>query len=103
MTLDEFLERFVEGYLFEDLCSMAAIKLSDGQRYGAVGYPMVMTTLAGVELLGILTATKRFHPNEGDDRFREFWQVTCIRGSRHAQQWRTSCITSSEMGWRMRS
>ena len=59
---------------------MAAIKLPDGQKYGGVGYPMVMTTLAGVELLGILTATKPFHPKEGDERFREFWHGSMYPG-----------------------
>lgn len=73
MTLDEFLERFVEGYLFGDLRSMASITVPEGQKYGGVGYPMVMTTLAGVELLGTLTAD-RFNRKHGDQRFREFWQ-----------------------------
>jgi hypothetical protein len=57
MTLDDFLSRFVEGYLFEDLRSMAAIRLPEGVLYGAAGYPMVMTALSGVELLGMLTAS----------------------------------------------
>lgn len=73
MTLDEFLERFVEGYLFGDLRSMAPIKPPDGQ-YGGVGYPMVMTALAGVELLGVLTSDEEFSPHSGRKRFREFWQ-----------------------------
>jgi hypothetical protein len=55
LTLGEFLERYVEGYLFADLQSMAAVKVPAGQ-YGALGYPMMMTALAGVELLGALTS-----------------------------------------------
>ena len=38
MNLDEYLQHFIEGYLFEDLKSMAAIRLPAGKRYGAVGY-----------------------------------------------------------------
>jgi hypothetical protein len=71
--LKTFLKRNVEGYLFGDLRSMAVIKLSKGQRYGGVGYPMVMTALAGVELLGTLTSAKPFHRMKGDQRFRDFW------------------------------
>ena len=46
MTLDEYPERFIEGYLFEDLRSMALIKLRPGKDFGAVGYPMVMTAVS---------------------------------------------------------
>ncbi len=49
MTLDDYLEQFIEGYLFEDLRSMASITGSPDKPYGAVGYPMVMTALSGVE------------------------------------------------------
>ena len=73
MTLDEYLAQFVEGYLFEDLRSMAAVKLTEPQIYGGVGYPMVATTLAGIELLGILTSDA-FTSRGGDKRFRDFWQ-----------------------------
>ncbi|TAK33904.1 MAG: hypothetical protein EPO21_11290 [Chloroflexota bacterium] len=52
MDIKQFLERFVEGYLFADLDNMAKIKV-DGD--GNCGYPMVMTVLAGIELLGTLT------------------------------------------------
>jgi hypothetical protein len=75
MTIDHFLERFVEGYLFGDLRSMADIKLRDGEEYGAVGYPMVMTALAGVELFGALTSAEPYTRWKGHDRrFRAFWR-----------------------------
>ena len=50
---------------------MSKIKLPDSQKYGAVGCPMVQTTLAGIELLGTLTA-HRFGNQDGEKRFREF-------------------------------
>lgn len=71
MTLDEFIERFIEGYLFHDLREMAKIRVPN---YGGCGYPMVMTTLAGIELLGVLTSEKDYSEQHGDNRFREFWQ-----------------------------
>ena len=80
MTLDQFLERFVEGYLFGDLRTMAAIKIPADEPFGAVGYPMVSSTLAGVELLGVLTADKIFNPTEGALRFEEFWTGFLYRG-----------------------
>ena len=73
MDIEPFLERYVEGYLFEDLRTMAKIRLPEGKAAGAVGYPMVMTALAGVELLGTLTSASTFNHNQGRDRFREFW------------------------------
>ncbi len=32
MTLDVYLERFIEGYLFEDIRAMAPIRLQEGKR-----------------------------------------------------------------------
>ena len=61
MTLDEYLEQFIEGYLFEDLRAMAPIRLAAGKRYGAVGYPMVMGALSDIEVLGVLTSRARFN------------------------------------------
>ncbi len=45
MTIDDFLQQFVEGYLFGDLESMSRITVLSGQTYGAAGYPMVATCL----------------------------------------------------------
>jgi hypothetical protein len=74
MTLDEYLTQFVEGYLLEDLHSMASITLAPGKQHGAVGYPMVMTALSGIEVLGVLTARTKFSPDNGAARFRDFWR-----------------------------
>ncbi|MGE5836006.1 MAG: hypothetical protein ACM4AI_16110 [Acidobacteriota bacterium] len=51
MEIEAFLERFVEGYLFGDLESMAQVRL-EGRKYGNCGYSMVLVELAGAELLG---------------------------------------------------
>src|SRR5262245_56458097 len=74
MNISDFLERFVEGYLFRDLHSMASITLPKGEKYGAVGYPMVSTTLAGIELLGTLTSEVGFTTGGGEGRFIRFWE-----------------------------
>jgi hypothetical protein len=74
MTLDQYLEQFIEGYLFEDLRSMAPIQLPSGKRFGAVGYPMVMTALSGIEVLGLLTSRAPFTLNNGAASFRDFWR-----------------------------
>ena len=80
MTLDEYLSRYVEGYLFEDLKSMYAVRLGDGKIYGGVGYPMVATTLAGIELLGVLTSKTKFTGWHGNKRFRDYWQTFLYPG-----------------------
>jgi hypothetical protein len=79
MTLDQYLERYVEGYLFGDLHSMAAVKVRGP--YGGVGYPMVMATLSGIELLGVLTSDVGFDKKkrDGDKRFRDYWQQYLYR------------------------
>ena len=74
MTLDDYLEQFIEGYLLEDLRSMASITLPPDQRYGAVGYPMVMTALSGIEVLGALTSRTKCSGENGADRFGAFWR-----------------------------
>jgi hypothetical protein len=68
-----FLEQFVDGYLFSDLASMAPIGLLPGKDKGAVGYPMVATTCAGMELLGALLAEKTFRPDQGHAHFVRYW------------------------------
>src|SRR5689334_16115349 len=75
MNIADFLEQYVEGYLFEDLTSMEPIRAGQGKECGAVGYPMVAATLAGIELLGALTSAKTFDPIRGGRQyFRSFWE-----------------------------
>jgi hypothetical protein len=74
MTLDEYLAQFIEGYLLEDLRSMGSISPPANTAYGAVGYPMVMTAMAGIEVLGVLTSKSKFSAENGSDRFGDFWR-----------------------------
>lgn len=55
MDIKVFLEKSVEGYLFADLDSMAKFNVKGN---GNCNYPMVMTVLFGIELLGTLTYPK---------------------------------------------
>lgn len=74
MNLDQYLAQFIEGYLLEDLRAMAPIRLAPGKEYGAVGYPMVMTVLSGIEVLGALTSPTKFNPENGASRFGDYWR-----------------------------
>ncbi len=75
MSLEAFLERFVEGYLFGDLRAMATLRPPEGKQYGGAHYPIVMTALAGIELLGVLTHEAKFSAWNGDQRFKYFWKT----------------------------
>ncbi|NTV41355.1 MAG: hypothetical protein HGA61_03730 [Candidatus Moranbacteria bacterium] len=75
MNIDKFLEQFVEGYMFGDIENMLKIKLEEGRNYGACGYPIMMTVLSGMELLGDLLSEKSIKPNSelGNENFLKFW------------------------------
>ena len=57
LSLDACLQTIVEGYLLNDLKSMAEEIIS--KEFGAVCYPMLMAVLAGSELLGCLTGGRK--------------------------------------------
>jgi hypothetical protein len=75
MTIEEFFTQFVDGYLLNDLKSMADVTVPAGQTSGGVGYPIVTTTLAGMELLGelLMPNTDAFDGNKGNDYFLNYW------------------------------
>lgn len=75
VSIDDFIERFVAGYLFGDLERMSQVTVHPGEQYGGVGYPMVATILSGMELLGgLLTPTAAtFNPDSGNDNFLNYW------------------------------
>jgi hypothetical protein len=64
--LEAFLEHNVEGYLFSDLRAMKPL---------GIGYPLLMTTFAGIELLGALTSSSRFGPRQGSAYFNSYWRT----------------------------
>jgi hypothetical protein len=54
---------------------METITVPAGQTSGGVGYPMVSTTLAGMELLGelLMPNIDAFDPHKGNDYFLNYW------------------------------
>lgn len=75
MNLSNFINQFIEGYLFHDLVYMAKIKVRKNGKYGGVGYPMMATILSGMELLGSLLdpSRKNFNPLNGNHYFLNYW------------------------------
>ena len=75
MKLDTFLRTYVSGYLLGDLRSMERFRLPRGRRTGALGYPMVMSVAAGIELLGSLSSPKPTSSHGvGIQQFGRFWR-----------------------------
>jgi len=72
-ALSNFLEKYVEGYLFEDLRTMKNAQPAQGKDAGALGYPILMTAFAGIELFGALLSTTKFEPYHGGEYFKAFW------------------------------
>jgi hypothetical protein len=76
MTLTDFLEKFLDGYLLEDLCSMEGYQLAADRKAGALGYPIVMTVCSGIEMLGTLSFdASRVSKDDGQQYFRYFWRT----------------------------
>ena len=64
--LEDFLKHNVEGYLFGDLREMQKIE---------IGYPLLMTTFAGIELMGALLSSSPFQAHgKGADYFKSYWK-----------------------------
>jgi hypothetical protein len=74
IDLDVFIQQNVEGYLLEDLKTLKEAPLPPGKRAGAVGYPLLMTAFAGIELFGALLSPHRFNTNHGRKYFCNFWK-----------------------------
>lgn len=74
MEIKEYLRTYIDGYLLHDLENMAKVAtLTD--TVGALGYPVVATTLTGMEVLGYLLTTtpEAFNPNFGQRYFLNYW------------------------------
>jgi hypothetical protein len=73
--LNRFVDQVIEGYLFGDLRTMAVATPTVPPPFGGIGYPMLATTAAGIELLGLLLMPtgSRFDPNEGRKHFTNYW------------------------------
>jgi len=72
-NLAKFLAKNIEGYLFNDLRSLIGTPPLAGQEDKGVGYPLVMTAFAGIELLGALLSKKTFDAHDGDIYFKNYW------------------------------
>jgi hypothetical protein len=74
IEIKKFLSHYIEGYLFGDLKKMAQIK-ADKNGYGGVGFPMIMTTLSGMEILGniVLDSEDTFDKGQGENYFLNYW------------------------------
>lgn len=68
MQIDRFLEQFVEGYLFHDLRMMREIRASVPGGYGESSYPMLLSIMAGMELLGCLLSRRPFVTADEDPK-----------------------------------
>jgi hypothetical protein len=75
MKPKDFLEKFIDGYLFSDLFNLDKIKLRNGKKYGACGYPMLTTMLTGMELLGILLSKNIYNYEHGKGYFTTYWNA----------------------------
>lgn len=74
ITIEEFLEKYIEGYLLCDLEKMAKIELDPSEQYGGAGYPMVASILSGMELIGGLLSTSAFIRTKGNCYFQDYWR-----------------------------
>ena len=75
MDLDAFIDQWIESYLLHDLRNMAELPLQRNEApYGGTGYPMLATTAAGMELLGLLLMPDEtpFSRN-GRGHFANYW------------------------------
>ena len=74
MLLTEFLAQYVEGYLLADLETMKAAGPADPAVPGHLGYAMLMTSAAGIELLGALSSVETFRAGIGATYFNAYWK-----------------------------
>lgn len=74
IDLEDFLEQYVAGYGLEDLKSMSAVPARQiGHTLtGGVGYPMLQTAFAYVELLGYLSCPSALDPKSPADSRQAF-------------------------------
>jgi hypothetical protein len=72
--LDHFLKHSVEGYLFEDIETLKRAERLPEKTKGGVGYPLLLTAFAGIELLGALVSKETFHKRGGETYFTSFWR-----------------------------
>lgn len=72
MNIIDFFKHYVEGYIFGDLEAIASL---GGRKYGGAGFPMILTSLSGMELLGnlLFPSEDEFDEMKGRDYFLNYW------------------------------
>lgn len=75
-NLEAFLKHNIEDYLIHDLREMQRIEIT---------YPLLMTTFAGIELLGALFSKSKFDTNRGHEYFRFYWNEYLYPGLPHKE------------------
>lgn len=75
MDIDDFFEQIINGYLLGDLKNMADLRQSGNVVGGGAGYPMVITILSGIELLGGLLHPGQYtdSPTKSEGYFNYYW------------------------------
>lgn len=63
--LEDFFERNVEGFLFNDLDAVSGTGAS---------YPAILTCFAGIELLGAIVSPTKFNRDDGRLYFSGYWR-----------------------------
>jgi hypothetical protein len=71
MEPEAFLRTFISGYLLLDLKTMLRAKPATPD--GHLGYPILMSCAAGIEMLGILASPRTF-AEEPEANFVRYWQ-----------------------------
>ena len=71
MKIEDFLELHIERYLFNDLENMSNIKVSEGN----ASYPMVISTISGMEFLGYLLQSEN---NKSDCNDFYYYYDNCL-------------------------
>lgn len=74
--LQEYLDKYIDGYLLADLESIAT-RIPSNLHPGAAGYPMILTLCAGMELLGALLRPpnkEKFNEDDGIRYFGHYWK-----------------------------
>lgn len=76
VSVDKFFSKYIDGYLFGDLEAMTKIIANKEDNYGGVAYPMILTTLSGMELLGnlLMLNDSEFNTSKGKKYFLNFWK-----------------------------
>ncbi|HVX93224.1 MAG TPA: hypothetical protein VHA74_03895 [Candidatus Dojkabacteria bacterium] len=78
LSTSEFFAHYIEGYLLGDLENMSKIQPDRITKLGGVCYPMVLSTLSGIEMLGTL-----LYPDSTDqgreDYFLHYWDNYLVK------------------------